>query len=274
MKIPIRAGAVLGLLKELRSTSDKPMLVGGTLAEQLARELSTGGDASAVLVGTEPRDVEVFVYVIGDSVTEEDERVLKRAHRARVPTVVVAAGSRAPRRIPFVLATDVVRVQPGHGFAVDDLARAVARKIGEEATSLARRLPALRPAVSAQLIQSFSRKNGIIGAAVFVPGVDLPVLTLHQIRLVMRICAAHGLEIDNQRAPELLATVGAGFGFRAVARELLNLIPVLDWLVKGAVAYAGTRAIGEAVLRYSEARATLLPEAKPPQPASASASSS
>jgi uncharacterized protein (DUF697 family) len=128
--------------------------------------------------------------------------------------------------------------------------------------------------VSAQLIQSFSRKNGIIGAAVFVPGVDLPVLTLHQIRLVMRICAAHGLEIDSQRAPELLATVGAGFGFRAVARELLNLIPVLGWLVKGAVAYAGTRAIGEAVLRYSEARATLLPEAKLPQPASASASSS
>ena len=54
MKLPLRTGAVLGLLKEVRSTSDKPMLVGGTLADQLARELSAGGDASAVRVGDEP----------------------------------------------------------------------------------------------------------------------------------------------------------------------------------------------------------------------------
>ena len=223
MKLPLRTGAVLGLLKEVRSTSDKPMLVGGTLADQLARELSAGGDASAVRVGDEPRDVEVFVYVIGDSVTNDDERVLKRAHRARVPTIVVAAGRKAPRRIPFVLATDVVRAEPGHGFPVDEIARAIARKIGEEATSLARRLPVLRPAVSAQLIASFSRKNGLIGAAVFVPGVDLPVLTLHQLRMVLRILSTHGLELDGQRAPELLATVGAGLRLprgRARAPEL------------------------------------------------------
>jgi uncharacterized protein (DUF697 family) len=274
MKVPLRMGAVLGLLKEVRSTSDKPMMVGGTLADQLARELSAGGDASAVLVGDEPRDVEVFVYVIGDSLTNDEERVVKQAHRARVPTIVVAVGRNAPPRIPFVLATDVVRAQPGHGFPVERIARAIARKIGEEATSLARRLPVMRPAVSAQLIERFSRKNGLIGAAVFVPGVDLPVLTLHQVRLVLRILAAHGLELDGQRAPELLATVGAGFGFRAIARELLDFIPVLGWAVKGAVAYAGTRAIGEAALRYSETRSALLSEARPRQPASASASSS
>jgi uncharacterized protein (DUF697 family) len=270
MKLPLRTGAVLGLLKEVRSTSDKPMQVGGALADQLARELTAGGDASAVRVGDEPRDVEVFVYVIGDSVTKDDERVLKRAHRSGVPTIVVAAGRKAPGRIPFVLATDLVRARPGQGFPVEEIARAVARKIGEEATSLARRLPVLRPALSAQLISSFSRKNGLIGAAVFVPGVDLPVLTLHQLRMVARILSTHGLELDGQRAPELLATVGAGFGFRAVARELLNFIPVFGWAVKGAVAYAGTRAIGEATLRYSEARTP----ARPPQPASASASSS
>jgi uncharacterized protein (DUF697 family) len=268
MNIPLKAGPLIALMREIRGERyDLPIMVGGSLADQLAHELTAGGDPSAVVLGDDPRGVEAFVYVIGDSVTEEDERILKRAHRAKVPTLVVAAGRQVPWRVPFVLATDVIRVEPGHGFSADDVARALARKLGEEAASVARRLPALRPAASAELIERFSRRNGIIGAAVFIPGVDMPVLTLNQVRLVLRLSAMHGLEIDNRRAPELLATVGAGFGFRAVARELLNLIPFLGWAVKGGVAYGGTRAIGEATLRYSRAQATQ------PQPGSASASS-
>ena len=104
-----------------------------------------------------------------------------------------------------MLATDIVRVEPGHGFPVDEIARAVANKLGEKATSLARRLPVLRPAVCEFLINSFSKKNAIIGAAVFIPGVDLPVLTLNQIRMVLRI---HGL----RHAQELLAQLPGGLG--------------------------------------------------------------
>jgi uncharacterized protein (DUF697 family) len=269
--MPFRLGAVMGLLKEVRETKDQPIMVGGTLADQLARELSAGGDASAVLVGTEPRGVEAFLYVIGDTVTDEDDRILKGARRERVPVIVIAAGRNEPARVPFVLATDVVRVEPGHGFPVEDIARAIAHKLGEEATSLARRLPVLRPAVSTWLIERFSRKNGMIGAAVFLRGADFPVLTLNQLRLVLRVFAAHGLELQNEtnRLPELAATLGAGVGFRALARRLLVAAPSLGWALQGAVAYGGTRAIGEATLRYSEARA-----ATPLLPASASASSS
>ncbi len=52
----------------------------------------------------------------------------------------------------------------------------------------------------------------------FVPGVDMPVLTLNQIRLVSRIAPRTGHELDRARLPELLGVVGAGFGFRTVAR--------------------------------------------------------
>ena len=44
--------------------------------------------------------------------------------------------------------------------------------------------------------------------------------------------------------------LGAGFGMRTVARELLDFIPVAGWVVKGGVAYCGTRALGLAADEY------------------------
>ena len=108
--------------------------------------------------------------------------------------------------------------------------------------------------VSSTLLD-FAKRNAIVAGAVFIPGVDMPILTLNQARLVLRIALAHGQTIDNQRAVELLGVVGAGFGFRAVARELLDLVPVAGWALKAGVAYAGTKAVGEAAVRYFAARA-------------------
>jgi uncharacterized protein (DUF697 family) len=254
--LPVKTLAVFGLLRELGRLQDRPLLVAGAanLVPLLVRELTAEGDVSAVRTGGAPENVEALLYILGDEVTEQDERVLKAAHRARVPTIVVAAGRRTPARIPFVLATDVVAVPPGSGFDVQAIAKVLAHKLGEEATSLARRLPVLRRAVCDELIESFARKNAVVAAAIFVPGADLPVLTMNQLRLVLWICAAHGLEVDQQRLPEILATVGAGLGLRAIARSVLGAIPVAGWIAQGVVAYTGTRALGEAAVRYAEAR--------------------
>jgi uncharacterized protein (DUF697 family) len=113
----------------------------------------------------------------------------------------------------------------------------------------------LREPVCDGLVERFSRQNGVIGAAFFVPGADFAVLTLNQIRLVLRLAAAHGVEIDQSRLPEVLATVGAGLGFRALARQAVGLVPVAGWALKGGIAYAGTRALGEAAQRYFESAA-------------------
>ena len=112
----------------------------------------------------------------------------------------------------------------------------------------------MRGAVCDHLIASFSKRNAVIAGVVFVPGVDMPLLTLNQVRLVLRIALAHGEEIDNKRALELIGVVGAGFGFRAIARELLDLVPVAGWALKASVAYGGTRAVGEAAVRYFASR--------------------
>ncbi|MFL5927060.1 MAG: hypothetical protein ACJ77E_09005 [Gaiellaceae bacterium] len=239
---------VLSVAREVRrgAGDERPLSVAGApeLVPVLARELREGGDAAAVVEGR-LEGVALVVWV-----GPPDEAALRTADRADVPIVAVTDAD----ELPYVLATGIVHVAAGQGFPVEQIARAIARKLGEDATALAARLPVLRPAVCEQLIRSFSRKNGIISAAVFIPGVDMPLLTLNQIRLVLRIALAHGEEVDGERAFELLGVVGVGFALRAAARELLDLIPVAGWAVKGAVAYAGTMAVGEAAVRYFDAR--------------------
>ncbi len=241
--------SLLAVVRELRRGAGdrRPLAVSGAreLVPLLAGELRAGGDPSAVVEGA-LEDVAVLVWV-----GAADEAALRSARRAGVPIVAVSD----EETLPYVLATDIVRVEPGHGFPVERIAAAIARRLGENGTALAARLPVLRPAVCEQLIRSASRQNAMVAAAVFVPGVDLPVLTLNQVRLVLRIALAHGQELDGARAAELIGVLGAGYGFRAVARELLDFVPVAGWAVKGAVAYGGTRALGEAAVRYFEARA-------------------
>lgn len=256
-KLPLSPKTVYGVVKELRAAAEdeRPLVVGGAreLASVLRKELAKGGEPAWVRdSGTD--EAAALVYVLAAAPTEQDERELRAADRAGVPIVCVVADPAGTWDVPYVLATDVVLVPAGSGFPVDEIARLLARRLREKATTLAARLPVLRPAVSDELIRSVSRQNGVIGAAVFIPGADLPALTVNQLRLVLRLASAHGLEIDRERLPEVLGVIGWGLGFRALARQLLGVVPVAGWAVKGAVAYAGTRALGEAAARYFEAR--------------------
>lgn len=257
MAAALNPGAVFGLLKEARTVlaDEKPLQVSGVLASQLAKELARGGAPGAVREGGDVESAEALVHVLAGEPTDADRALLEAASRAGAPIVAVQTGAEEHWDIPYVLATDVVFCPPGSGFPVERIAEVVAARLGERATSLAARLPVLREPVCRELIRDFSRKNGILGAVVFIPGADLPVLTLNQIRLVLRLGAAHGVELDQSRLPEVLAVVGSGFGLRLLAREALGFVPIAGWVLKGAIAYAGTRALGEAAVRYFAATA-------------------
>ena len=259
-KTPLNPAAVLGVLREIRAgaENEKPLVVAGArgLVSALRRELVEGGVASAVREHEPIEGAAALVYVLAGPVQEADEKVLREAARARLPIVCVVTGP-GPEEdpiIPYVHANDVIRVPSGSGFPLEQIGRALARRLGEKATPLAARLPVIRRPVCDDLIARFSRQNALIGAAAFIPGADMPALTLNQIRLVLRIADAHGFEIDRDRIPELLAVLGSGFGFRTLAREALGAIPVAGWALKGGIAYGGTRALGEAAIRYFERR--------------------
>ena len=253
----LHPGAIWALVKEARTAleDDRPLLVTGALAEALEKELARGGSPGAVTSSGSVERAAALVRVLAGKPTEADKEALRAANRARVPVVAVQTGTER-FDVPYVLATDVVVCPPGSGFPVEEIARVLAARLGESATPLAARLPVLRDPVCDALIDSFSRKNGILGAAIFIPGADFPVLTLNQVRLVLRLASAHGIDVDQERLPEVIGTVVAGFGFRAGARQLLGSVPIAGWALKGAIAYAGTRAIGEAARRYFAAAAT------------------
>jgi uncharacterized protein (DUF697 family) len=258
-KLPLAPAAVFALVRELRAEAqgDRPLAVGGPreLAGALRRELERNGEPGAVVESGRFEEVAALVFILAGPPTADDERILRSADRAGAPIVCLAPPDVAATPIPFVLATDVVEILPGAGFPLEELAERIAARLGDAAAPLAARLPFLRAAVVTELTERAARRNGLLGAAIFVPGADLPVLTLNQLRLVLRIAHAYGQPLDAQRVPEILGVVGSGLGFRALARQVLGAVPIAGWAVKGGVAYAGTRALGEAAKVYFDARA-------------------
>ena len=151
---------------------------------------------------------------------------LPRPTVAQVPIVAVLAGPELEPRVPYVLATDVVRVPAGSRLP-HRRGRAGARASARRAGHVARGAPAgaagrCLPRADRELLPPgrADRRRGVVS------GADMPAITIAQLRLVLRIAAAHGVEVDQERVPEVLAVVGGGFGFRALARRLLARLPL------------------------------------------------
>jgi uncharacterized protein (DUF697 family) len=249
--------AVAGLVREVRSdaTFQGPIVVAGAggLADVLRKELVRGGDERAVRMGGVD-GAGAVVYVLAAPPTEDDARVLRQASQAKIPVVCVLAGPELEADVPHVLATDVVRVPAGSGFPVEEIAALLAARLAEKGTALAARLPVFRGALTERLVERASLRAGLVGVAAWIPGAELPVLTLLQIRLVLRLAACYGREVGPQLVPEIVAVMAAGIGLRGVARRALRTLPLPHVAVRGGVAYGGTRAVGEAAIRYFEAR--------------------
>lgn len=265
-RLPVSPAAVRRLLGEIESSGrgEHVLAIGGAneLAPVLQQQLFRGGADRGAVRAAGPEGAGLYLHVLAGAPGADDAAVLRRARRARVPAIAVVEGcARGDFSIPYVPATDVVWVGAGESLPLEEIARVIARRLGEDGAPLAARIPLLREFVCDTLIDSFARKGGVLAAAVWMPGADLPILTLNQLRLVLRLAQVYGEGDGRERLPELAATMGAGVGLRAVARKLLDRVPVAGWALKGAVAYGGTRALGEAARRRFELAATRPPDA-------------
>lgn len=279
------ATAVPGVLSELRreSAAVRPLVLSGapSLTAELRSALSEGGDPDLVgsvgildLDRPEVRDGAAVVYLVRQAATPGDEHALRRADRSGIPLlcVIVGGSERDVPILPYVLATDVIRTNELDRPAIDAIARRLAVRAPEHAWAIAGRLPALRRGVMEQLVSRAARRNAILSASSFAPGPDFPALTLGQLRLALRLMAARGMKTEGPALVAGLAgALAAGLAGRTLARRLRHRLPIPTPLIQAAVAYAGTRAVAEAVQRLPEQRAT--PGAAPAGKAGGSAPS-
>ena len=170
---------------------------------------------------------------------------------------LVEGGEPAAWRREAGLRADEVALGSGARGRRPTLEERVVRAAGDGAVALAAALPALRRACAERLVWTTALQNAAIGAVVFVPGADMPAMTANQVRMVLRIAQAYGEDVGPERAAEILSVVAGGFALRALARQALDFVPGVGWVLKGAVGYSGTVAIGEAAIAYFEAGAPL-----------------
>ena len=179
-----------------------------------------------------------------------------------LPATVERIASEGTRPIPE---GDIVAPCAGNEddepFELDEkLASALDERIGawiasvcqDKRLAFSAAFPFMRRALAKDSVATTSLQNAGIGLVPFIPGADLPVMTLNQAKMVLQIAAAYGQEMTKDRAKELAAVVGGAYVCRTLARELVEFVPVLGFAVKPVVAYGGTTAIGNAVIEYYE----------------------
>jgi uncharacterized protein (DUF697 family) len=133
--------------------------------------------------------------------------------------------------------------------------------------ALARHYPVFRRRAAQRIITQtatanaqFSLLTGITAAfpitAILLPAnalSDVLLLTKNQIMMVLRLAAAYGFPVDyRSRLKELAPILGNALGWRAIARQIVGLIPAGGFVAKAMIAYAGTVTIGKAAQVYYE----------------------
>jgi len=122
----------------------------------------------------------------------------------------------------------------------------------EKKLAFALAFPFVRRPLSVDAVNATSMQNAGVGLVMFIPGADMPIMTLNQAKMLLQIAAAYGEPLGVERVKELAAVVGGAFALRTAARQVVAVVPGLGWAVKAAIGYTGTQAMGRAAIEYFE----------------------
>lgn len=244
----------------------------------LAPRLLPANDASYDMAGpllttpensevAERADLIVFVFEQGHVVTDAEHELYQKWAVDRKKMIVVF--NQPTSNLPLARHEWAgARVMEGQVVSREFLEKqfipAVVLLLQENKLSVARNFPLFRSEVARDVINETSVANASYafstGLAEILPILTIPfnvadmvILTKAQAFMVYRLGLIFGLSTRWQdHLAEFGSTVGAGFVWRTIARQLVGLIPGLGILPKVAIAYAGTYAMGRAILQWYE----------------------
>lgn len=221
-----------------------------------------GVDRAAIALEA-ARDADLILLLLDAvaGVRQSDHDLYVRLQGLRRPLVVALNKTNLIKKdLPWVLenASQLLGLRPipisartGKGIT-QELIPALLQVQPALTVSLARELPAIRAQLVSRLIRQTAWFSALISLEP-VPGLDIPLQLAAQTRMVLRIASIYGQSMQASHARELLTTMAGGLLSRYLGGQLAKLVPVLGWIVSGAISGIGTYAIGEAARRYFEA---------------------
>lgn len=231
-------------------------------------EVSGYDRAAVALNAVEIADVAILVLDASAGVRQSDADLHNTARSLGIPTVVALNKMDLVRRDREVIVRDAERklsvpiipisAKSGAGIA-KQLIPAILDAHPRMAVTLGRHLPRFRKMASRRVVRESGMLASLVGAEP-IPGVEIPLLIAIQIRMLLRLAAIYGEDMNAARARELIGAIAGGVAIRYAAQELVKLVPGPGWLVAGIVAGTGTVALGNAAIVFLENSQRLTPE--------------
>lgn len=205
--------------------------------------------------------VTIYLLDAGEGMRPRDYQSVEELRKKEKPFVVAlnksdligeAADEASARAAARLHVQDVIPISARDGANVsEELIPALINASPEAAIVLGRQLPQFRREAANKLVRSATLVSLAAGLEP-IPLVDIPILLGNQIRLVLRIAAVYGEPMTAQHMRELVTTIAGGLLMRYLAAEAAKAAPFGGDLVAGAIAAAGTWAIGQVAIEYFE----------------------
>lgn len=237
-----------------------------------------GNDASYDMAGpilvtaeqaemAEQADLIVFVFGQGQAPSKLERELFQRWAVERRKLIVVfnqPASNALVGRHEWAGARVLEGQVVSRDFLEKHFVPAVLALLPDNKLSIGRNFPLFREGVARDIISETSIANASYsfstGLAEIVPVLNIPfnvadmvILTKAQAFMVYRLGLIFGLSAHwRDHLAAFGSTLGFGFVWRTIARQLVGLIPGLGILPKVAIAYAGTYAMGRGALEWYE----------------------